>query len=492
MALPHVGSKLDGPNGPNSIELVEFIGSGAFGFVYRATDLVDAGQYAVKLPQVGLFGGERELAAFRNELMAATKVRHANVTQVLFVNVDAPYLVLEFMPGGTLKTRLDVLRSSKTQVPLEALRAWLLELVAGMKAINDVVLHRDIKPDNILLASDGSLRVSDFGLAKLVGAATRSTTFKGGQHVFYMAPEGWQQETNLIQTDMYAVGITMFEMCTLTFPFTIPSDRDLEAMHLFKTPTLARSVRADLTPSMEQVLIRLMAKRPADRFANWDEVAAAIQRAFGTNTPKTSTTGVQAILSAASAAHQANAAKVAAEQEKQKAQDRRRGIHEFQREKLLDQFRPLISAFNEQSQLGQASIRETASAVTFAFPHMSIDVVFSDFGERRIPMGQHDNREIHFFARIENENHQGFNAVLVHTGDDDMYGEWQGWEIGIWALAREPVDGRVHGERFGLDERRFYDNFQYSNGVTHVYTYRRLSDFATRFAELANEVRRRR
>lgn len=122
---------------------------------------------------------------------------------------------------------------------------------------------------------------------------------------------------------------------------------------------------------------------------------------------------------------------------------------------------------------------------------MSIDVFFYDFGDARIPMDPYDKREINFLARIENENQQGFNAVLVHAADDDKYGEWQGWEIGIWGLIREPIDGRQPGDQFGLDDKKFYDHFRYSNGTTHTYTYRRLPDFVARFAELAKEARRK-
>ena len=124
----------------------------------------------------------------------------------------------------------------------------------------------------------------------------------------------------------------------------------------------------------------------------------------------------------------------------------------------------------------------------FVFPHASIEVRFYDFGERKSPLDTHDTREIHFLARVQNDAGQGFNAVLVHVNREDLYGEWQGWEIGIWGLAREPIDGRTHGDRFGFDDVHFYDEFQYSNGATHVYTYTRLKDMVARFAELAKAV----
>jgi eukaryotic-like serine/threonine-protein kinase len=283
----------------------------------------------------------------------------------------------------------------------------------------------------------------------------------------------------------------MFEMATLQFPYVLPSDPNgLQRMHLFDTPRTSRSLRPDLSPVLDQLLMKMMAKRPNDRFKDWDEVRRGIEKAFGSGGSATPGSDVHAILAAATSAHHASVAAAAAEQRKKDEQARRRDTHQFQREALLQKFRPLVTEFNEHSQLDQARLQENGDRVVFSFPHVSIEVHFFDFGERTIPMDTGDTRRIHFLARVQNDNRQGFNAVLVHTAPDDVYGEWQGWEIGIWALARKPVDGRTHGERFGFNDEEFYDHFRFSNGATHVYTYRRLPDVVARFAELAKESRR--
>jgi eukaryotic-like serine/threonine-protein kinase len=490
-ALPHIGSVLSGPSGPDTIELVEYIGGGAFGFVFKGVDRASTMEWAIKIPQVGVFGGGPELDAFQNEMLAASQLRHANIVAIHHVDPETPHLVLELVGGGTLKSHLDSTRAANKQLPIELLRVWLMQLVDGMEAINALFLHRDIKPDNILIAHDGTLKISDFGLSKLVGAATRSRTFKGGQHVLYMAPEGWQQQTNTLQTDMYAVGITMFEMCTLAFPYDVSSHADFEEMHLFSNPKLARSFRAELSPTLEQVLVRMMMKRATDRFATWAEVRRALNTAFsgGTRLPNTSSS-VAAILQAATAAHQQEQEHALAASRKHDAEDNRRGIHRYQRDALLNLFRPLVEEFNEHSQIGKASVSENGNVVSFAFPHMRITVNFHDFGAP-IPLAKHDPREIHFFATIENENLQGFNAALVHRGAADLYGQWEGWEIGVSALVRENVVGRRHGERFGFDALKFVDEFKYSNGTTHVYTYSRVNDMVARFTELAREPKGR-
>src|SRR5207237_1559649 len=126
-------------------------------------------------------------------------------------------------PGGTLKARLDAASKASAKIPPAQVRQWAECLADGMEAVNSKMLHRDLKPDNILMDGD-TPKIADFGLSKLVGAATRSVTFKGGQQVFYMAPEGWKFDKNEIQIDMYALGIVLYEIAALKYPYKLPGD----------------------------------------------------------------------------------------------------------------------------------------------------------------------------------------------------------------------------------------------------------------------------
>jgi len=157
-------------------------------------------------------------------------------------------------------------------------------LIEGMEAINAKMLHRDLKPDNILLDGD-TPKIGDFGLSKLVGAATRSQTFKGGQQIFYMAPEGWKFDKNEIQIDMYALGIVLYEIAALKYPYKLPADlRDTNAiqnMHLFQPAPPLSGLRPDLPAPFCQAVAKLLEMRPQDRFAKWQDVRDAVSRAFG-------------------------------------------------------------------------------------------------------------------------------------------------------------------------------------------------------------------
>ena len=253
--IPHIGMTMAGPSGPDSVRLDNLTGAGAFGSVFAATDLRANCRLAVKFPQtLGLGSADRaEIQAFTNEVAAAATLQHPNIVRVLYAQADleagVPYLVMEYVEGGTLAQLLRKAGESKEPLAIPSLVDWMGQLVDGIEAINEKMLHRDLRPENILMSGD-RLKVGDFGLSKLVGAATRTRTFKGSQHVLYMAPEGWRSETNDIQIDMYSMGITFFEMATLEYPYDVPpgtgSFEALERMHLFEVPKDVRALREDL------------------------------------------------------------------------------------------------------------------------------------------------------------------------------------------------------------------------------------------------------
>jgi serine/threonine protein kinase len=188
-----IGSSLLGPNG-ETFKITDFLGQGAFGEVYRAVGDSSGTVMAVKLLPVSSLTTDDSRVALLNEIRAAQQVSHPNVVQVLHVNDGStspvgPYVFMEYVSGGTLARLLRVQTQSGVQIPLNRAVEMMIDIAQGARAINEKLIHRDVKPDNILIEGD-VLKIGDFGISKFVDESTRLQTFKGGQHMAYMAPEG--------------------------------------------------------------------------------------------------------------------------------------------------------------------------------------------------------------------------------------------------------------------------------------------------------------
>src|SRR3984893_18185179 len=212
-----IGTTFAGPN-DEIFKTSDFLGQGAFGEVYRAVGETSGRVVAVKLLPLGALADTESKIALLNEIKTAQQIKHPNVVQVLYVNdgtssAIGPYVVMEFISGGTLANVL----LAGAQIPLERAIEMMLDVAQGTKAINEKLIHRDIKPDNVLI--EGSkLKKGDFGISKFVDESTRLHTFKGAQHIAYMAPEGWQSQTNTICLDIYSVGLVFYEVLALKHP----------------------------------------------------------------------------------------------------------------------------------------------------------------------------------------------------------------------------------------------------------------------------------
>jgi eukaryotic-like serine/threonine-protein kinase len=221
MPSAFIGQVVAGPNG-ESYKLSDFLGRGAFGEVYRGVGEVTGTVIAVKLLRLGELSDETSRAALLNEIRAAQQIEHPNVVRVLHIDNGSipglgPYACMEYVSGGNLARLLRAQAQAGTPVPLPRALEMMIDISQGVRAINQKLIHRDIKPDNILVEGK-TLKIGDFGISKFVDESTRLQTFKGGQHVAYMAPEGWMNDRNTFKIDVYAVGLVFFEILTARHP----------------------------------------------------------------------------------------------------------------------------------------------------------------------------------------------------------------------------------------------------------------------------------
>jgi serine/threonine protein kinase len=259
-------------------EVLEVLGRGGFGIVFRAFDETLQRLVAIKVlaPQLAATSPARK--RFLREARSSARVRHEHVVQVHAVEEEPlPYLVMEFIPGETLQQRLD--RLGPLEVP-EVIRLGR-QIAEGLAAAHDTgLIHRDVKPANILIEAGPHphVKITDFGLARAADdASSTQSGFIAGTPL-YMAPEQASAGPLDQRADLFSLGSVLYAMCTGRPPFRAPTTLAVLRRVAEDTPRPIREIIPEVPPWLCDLITRLHAKKPEDRFASAREVADLLTR----------------------------------------------------------------------------------------------------------------------------------------------------------------------------------------------------------------------
>ena len=263
----------------NRYELVEFVGKGGMALVYRAIDHRTGHSVAVKILRPE-FNQDAEFSArFEREATTASKMSHHNIVNLLDVGQDGDirYLVMEYVNGQTLK---DVIRQKGALPPSVAAQIGIRILSALQHAHNNGIIHRDIKPQNVLVHADGHIKVADFGIARVAGSNTISQEDSVMGSVHYFSPEQAKGENVTFASDLYSVGVCLYEMMTGQPPFDGETPVSVALQHINAKPRPMSEINPTVPPAMERVVSKAMEKRPENRYQSALEMAQDLQRAL--------------------------------------------------------------------------------------------------------------------------------------------------------------------------------------------------------------------
>ena len=262
-------------------QLLERLGRGGAAEVYKAFNPTLERVVAIKLLHAHLAEAPDFISRFLREARVVALLRHAHIVQVFDFDTDGerPYMVMEYLPGNSLKARLDEFFQRDEHLPWpEVLRLFdaLLDAVAYAHAQG--MIHRDLKPANILLDSGGRPVLTDFGIARLLGGDRLTATGVVVGTPAYMSPEQGQGVSADERSDLYALGIVLFECLTGNVPFEADTAVALLLKHIHQPVPPLRELRPDLPLALEQVVTRALAKDPAERYQTaadlWQALAA--------------------------------------------------------------------------------------------------------------------------------------------------------------------------------------------------------------------------
>jgi eukaryotic-like serine/threonine-protein kinase len=480
--------------GPSSeiFRVTDFLDAGGFGQVYRAIGKSSGKVIALKTIPLDALDDSSARHALLNEIRAAEKVRHPNVVEVLYVNDGqdseiGPYIIMEYVAGGTLAKHIG--EANPQTLPLPHATKTMLDISQGARAINERFVHRDIRPHNILWTG-AVFKIGDFGISKIAAEATRSYTFKGCQHVMYMAPEGWLGHGNTIKVDIYSCGLTFYEVLTGRHPFAgVVKDsnnlQEWERVHLFEQCPDVRDLRHDVNSAVGQLLFRMVKKRAEER-PDWDEILRVLSMqdmAESASNPRISA-AVEAAVAQQRLQDQARSAQELRDAERKKQVD----LYSFSCRSLLEQLEPSVREFNKKCHVGKIAAARDAGITRFQMPGgQSVSIAFF---EPRIPPLQLRHGLLFGGGWIGLRNGRSANLLLVRTRPDDLYGGWSICELTLSAFVSSAAVLSELGLRegqptpFGLKDTYFYDNIRHINGAAHVLNYHIRNDVVAYFEEL--------
>ena len=267
----------------NRYKIESLLGQGGMSAVYKATDPNLRRTVAIKLIHPHLSSDTSFLQRFEEEAAAVASLRHPNIVQVFDFNSDGDthYMVLEFVPGETLENRLERISRLGGRLPFnEAIHHTLNICSALGYAHQRGMIHRDIKPANIMINAEGQAILMDFGIVKILGGTSHTMTGTIIGTASYMPPEIIKSEPADQRSDIYSLGITLYEMLSGKVPFHSDSAMSLMMMHINNPVPDPRDVRPELTPGMVDVLFKCLEKEPDHRYQNAGELAADLKLAL--------------------------------------------------------------------------------------------------------------------------------------------------------------------------------------------------------------------
>jgi len=250
----------------NRYEMIEIIGTGGMSCVYKARDTKLNRYVAVKILKDEIMQDEELRSRFHNEAEAVAALSHPNIVSIYDVSMSRKleYFVMELIDGITLKQYMQQ-RGILSEAEVQHFTLQILKALEHAHSRN--VIHRDIKPQNIMILRDGTVKVTDFGIARMTDRQQTMTQNAFGS-VHYIAPEQAKGGLTDGRTDIYSVGIIMYEMVTGELPFTGDTPVAVAIQHLNTEPPAPSAKNANITPGMEAIILKAMATEPKDRYVS--------------------------------------------------------------------------------------------------------------------------------------------------------------------------------------------------------------------------------
>ena len=252
-------------------EIIKLIGEGGMANVYLAYDTILERKVAVKVLRGDLANDDKFVRRFQREALSASSLNHPNIVEMYDVGEDNGnfYIVMEYIDGKTLKQLI----KKRGHLQISEAIDIMLQLTDGLASAHDsYIIHRDIKPQNIMILEDGLVKITDFGIAMAINAVDLTQTNSVMGSVHYLPPEQASGKGSTIKSDIYSLGILFYEMLSGTMPFRGETAVEIALKHIKEPMPSIRKVNAKVPQSVENIILKCTAKNPKNRYTNVREL----------------------------------------------------------------------------------------------------------------------------------------------------------------------------------------------------------------------------
>jgi len=264
--------------------IVEHLGRGGMAEVYKAYQPSLDRYVAIKLMHTFLADEKEFLARFEREAKVVATLRHPNIVQVYDFDVEngVYYMVMEFIEGGTLKARMQALETKSEWVSLDDAVRIILATGSALKYAHDRgMVHRDVKPANVMITTDGQVILTDFGIAKIVSASNLTASGAMVGTPSYMAPEQGMGQPGDERSDIYSLGVMLYQLLLGRLPYDADTPLAVVLKHINEPLPMPKLIKPDLPTDLERVILKSLAKDPNDRYQKVGEMLTDLRKAVG-------------------------------------------------------------------------------------------------------------------------------------------------------------------------------------------------------------------
>ena len=252
-------------------EILKTIGEGGMANVYLAKDVILDRNVAIKVLRGDLANDEKFVRRFQREALSASSLSHPNIVEIYDVGEDDGdyFIAMEYIPGLNLKQLL----KKRGSLTVHEVIDIMLQITSAMSVAHDsMIIHRDLKPQNILIMDDGGIKITDFGIAMALNSTQFTQTNSAMGSVHYFSPEQASGKGATLKSDVYSLGIMMYELLTGELPFKGDSAVEIALKHLKEPIPSVRKLNSSIPQSVENVIIKATAKNPKNRYNNANEM----------------------------------------------------------------------------------------------------------------------------------------------------------------------------------------------------------------------------